>query len=1243
MIYKINFSVRPSLFLLMALLLFNIQKTSAQPTVRDAFTLPSTLYTNSDRRDWVLDMDMSSDCNSVYFCGYSSPGPNSHSTKGHASVAKLDPIFKQILWEKECNIATFIPLPLVKTETPHIPNLSWSAFENVTEVGDDIVVIGTESYVTEYEWNETLQKWVGKSGKRHALYARLDANGNFLDGPRYFDMDPNEENGRGNAILGLSDGSSIIAGVAFTDGSDPSKRNAEIVKLDAYGNRDNSFSYSGPAGGYIENIIEITGHSTINFVAIGTITTGTGTNTNSEVFIEAINSTGGSVWTKEFGDNLPDNVTYDDENESNENLNYCMQSSTNMTNANSNNELGYDIILHNGELFFTAKFDYFDNTTDYGSCNSSYYSEYDLVFGKMNLNDGVVSSLENLDRMGGEDFKSRITFTNGNFFIPGLRLTNDDPTTFTDIVVMADEDGRLVGSKVTQEGDEVGCPFAIITDCDGNILIGGDKDVSDNPHNDDYYFVKLIFPCQNTVTYSGNDVTSNVSISNSITWSTSRKVKATITIENGGVLTIDDEAIIQFASAWEIVDFNELAKNNSSTVVPRIIVMPGGTLIIDHATLKGLYACDKDWMWEGIELRNGGIVTLTNEAQILDAKIGILVDQGSYNENGNFNPTNAGGGGVVSSSGDSKFINCRKGVQFAPASNPNVSTFSNTHFLCTDGLKDEQYKFLYINNSVNSIIQLGTKEFASMYDIRGISFSSCEFANTRAFSFPAELRGTGISSFDAQYSISSSTTFDDLNIGVQGLGAANPTRFIRITGDNEFNKNQIGIRLVGGNLHQIKSGNVFKLNPSSFVTNQFFGYNPILGVSNSGSTKIVVKENTFDGISSFSTSDPLKFGFISDNTNSAGFHLSNNFTKLFMGEQMQRDNTRMQLYCNEHSLFKNSWSAFGKMSSQGYCGANQSQKLTPDDKFNVPCVSNTFSHINSSAEFTYFEKSGYAGNPNPDCVTTSTVTIDDNNCNGSEPTGCEFTPPEITGGNVTSFRTQVDGMDEGFNKDVIVNELLRYYYQHNQTEDAESLLAELSGDNYKLDYALLLANSGNYTQADSVIDHISSNSDEKSDLQTFISVIINAKQGNISLDKLPTSLVNSLLSIAENRTLGAYAAQAILLSYYEKEYLLPIETSTGVGFRSKTKITAGVNDEGSLTFIPGVVEDQLNVEVHLTNPTENEVLNIYAMDGKKLYSIELKFNKSRIMLKTSDWPSGMFYGVITNGEKIILTNRAIKK
>ena len=496
--------------------------------------------------------------------------------------------------------------------------------------------------------------------------------------------------------------------------------------------------------------------------------------------------------------------------------------------------------------------------------------------------------------------------------------------------------------------------------------------------------------------------------------------------------------------------------------------------------------------------------------------------------------------------------------------------------------------------------------------------------------------------FSCSGSKRSDTVVDDLNIGVQGLGAANPTRFIRITGDNEFNKNQIGIRLVGGNLHQIKSDNVFNLNPSSFVTNQFFAYNPILGVSNSGSTKIEVKDNSFDGVNSYSTSDPLKFGFISDNTNSAGFHLSNTFTKLFMGEQMQRDNTSMQLYCNEHTQFKNAWAAFGKMSNQGRCGAGQGN-LTPDDKFNITCAQNIELHINSSTEFTYFEKSGYAGNPNPDCVTTSTVTIDDNNCNGSEPTGCEFTPPEITGGNVTSFRTQVDGMDEGFNKDVIVNELLRYYYQHNHTEDAESLLADLSGDNYKLDYALLLANSGNYTQADSVIDHISSSSDEKSDLQTYISVIISAKQGNISLDKLPTSLVNSLLSIAENLTLGAYAAQAILMSYYGKEYLIPIETSTGVGFRSKTKITAGVNEEGSLTFIPGVVEDQLNVEVHLTNPTENEVLNIYALDGKKLYSIELKFNNSRIMLRTSDWPSGMFYGVITNGEKVILTNRVIKK
>ncbi|MEP7197455.1 MAG: hypothetical protein ABI851_13115 [Saprospiraceae bacterium] len=696
-----------------------------------------------------------------------------------------------------------------------------------------------------------------------------------------------------------------------------------------------------------------------------------------------------------------------------------------------------------------------------------------------------------------------------------------------------------------------------------------------------------------------------------------------------------------FNKHWKLQQTLEASTN---TEVPRIIVMDGGTLSIDQATLKGLYACDHDWMWDGIEVRNGGHVIMTNEGAIIDAKIGILVDHGSYNVNGNFNPTESNGGGAVNASGDSKFENCRKDVYFANSSVLNSSTFSNTHFLCTDGLKDIQYQAVYTSNQnppSTSIIQLGTKEFVSMYDIKGISFANSEWSNTRSTSFPAELRGNGISSYDADYQVSSGSSFKDLNFGIQALNATNSTRFIRISGSNQFLRNQIGVRIVGGSLHQIKSGNTFELNPSAFVYNQFFTKNPIIGVSNSGSTKTDVIENTFTGITSFSTSDPLKFGFITDNSNSPNFHLKNNFTKLFMGEQMQRDNTGMQLYCNEHSLFKNSWSAYGKMSNQGNCGIAAPNRLTPDDKFLVPCQTNSLSHINSSASFTYYEYSGFTGNPDPACVTTA-VTIG-TNCDGFETHGCDFVPPELTSGNVSSYRTQVDGMDEGAFKDVIINSLLRYYYTNGQSEDAEDLFSGLTGDNYKLDYAILLTNSGNYTQADSVINSIPTNSDERSDIEVFMHIVITAKYNNVPLSQLNQSTVDTLIGIADHRSLGGYAAQALLMAYYNQEYLIPIETNQGIGYRSRSDNGLSKESNGSLVFNPSLVDDQLVASIKLNNPTTNAKLIIYNTDGKELFNAKLKDSKTEIRINSDLWPQGLFYGIVTSNDEVVLRTKGMKK
>jgi hypothetical protein len=226
-------------------------------------------------------------------------------------------------------------------------------------------------------------------------------------------------------------------------------------------------------------------------------------------------------------------------------------------------------------------------------------------------------------------------------------------------------------------------------------------------------------------------------ITGQVTWTTEHYIKDYILVDPGSTLTIKADVL-----------FNTGA---------RVVVKPGGTVIIDGSTLRNNFC---QGMWLGIRvqgLRNEsqltpgkhGKVILSNGATIRNALTGIdLIYQLEDTVGGGKQP---GAGGIVQAE-NAFFINNRVAVNFEPYENfqpgipthiiDNVSYFKNVVFKTDDQL---------IDPSENP------DAFVKLDGVRGIKFQGCSFINdipveANQYTFPST-RGSGIYSFNSSFSV----------------------------------------------------------------------------------------------------------------------------------------------------------------------------------------------------------------------------------------------------------------------------------------------------------------------------------------------------------------------------------------------------------------------------------------------------------------------------------------------------------
>lgn len=1169
--------------------------SNAQATLKSGISFPSSLG-HGDSEDWPLSIIQSSDCLHYYFAGFSqyhdeNNGCGNDDMVRAPIIGKLNPITGELLWEREYNVV-----------------IGYGNFTKIFEADDGFLwALGGQQKTpcVFSSWSMFIVKVDPQTGDPEPGYPKffdpdLDHNSSTTDvlQSRIFGSDPLYSNGNFDGFV--SSGRAQKNGETFN--------RAMISKTNADGTPDTDFGtngyYFGPASSEARTVIQITGFSGIQFVYVGDINVSA---TDKDVLVEAIDEDGQLVWSQQFSEaNLSSVYSDDTQNDAS----VC----SNLTSPGFENEIerGWDVIQDGDALYLSCMFDVLDlsGTAKDNQCPEyipyDFYMNVDVALLKIELTDGNPVKASNPAQFEASDFYPDIEIKNGSLYLLGARTTyeNDEVKTKT-VVLTLNTDLEVEHEKQFNTLGEINCSFDLNFNCEDEMIVTGNNEINE----EDYYFYKLSNGCQSQ---TGFDISSNQTITSNTTWNSSAVVGATIRIQ-ACTLTINSGAVIEFGASWDLVDYNVLAENNNNAKAPRIIVEPGAALILDNCTLRGLASCSNNAMWDGVEVQNGAIINLSNGAIIMDAKYGILADMGSYNANGHLNPTESSGGGIVQSN-NASILNCRRGIHFAHCTS-NPSSLSSTTFACNGYLKDPSYKTFYtpVSSSEGFVQRLGTSIFVSSNVASGMNFSACDWLTS--VDLPPDLRGIGISGYNAAYTFNGACTMTGLNAGISAQNS-DPLKFIYVSGNNQFIGNKTGILLRGGHLHKIIGQNYFETQMD--YNTEILPVQTAVGIYNAGAAKVLIEENTFTAGSTAEQSHT--YGIISENTGSAAsLHKKNEFLNMAFGEQTQRNNAGINLWCNEHDENGRAWSINpqtpGAFQNQGFCLPQGA--LTPENKFFDPPCATPLNHIFSTHGFTYWVKSGESNVP---ICNSLSVVIDDCNNNNAE-SGCDARL-EINAGNEQEYLYLVATLPEGTQRQLLVNELLRYYIGVNHTENILTLLENESNELYKMMLAQVLLEQDQINEAQAIVNGLSSGSPETADFSQFFSVLAYAKVNDLSLAKLPNIQLGVLENLSDHRSLAAYKAQAILQQYYGQEYLLPLESETGIDFRGKDRNTMKTATD-FFQLSPNPASDHL--ELNLTiQPKSDLVFYLKDLNGKFYFTGYVLRSQQKTQLDLQQLPPGIY-------------------
>ena len=464
-------------------------------------------------------------------------------------------------------------------------------------------------------------------------------------------------------------------------------------------------------------------------------------------------------------------------------------------------------------------------------------------------------------------------------------------------------------------------------------------------------------------------------IEEDVTWDIDNYINKYIHIEDGGSLTINNGATIYF-------------KTNA-----KIIIKPGGKLIVDNATLTR--ACTG--YWAGIEVwgtafgfenqfpdENGnytqGFIELKNQATIEYSLCGILTAERIFPSE--LNPFSTGG---IIFAEDAIFKNNIVSVEIHPYTNhhpesgeefPNLCRFRDCRFFIDNDhtYLINNYEYMVSLDMVDGItfyncqfciedLVLNTntlpKKLVFLNDCEDMDFRGCDFQNNFSLTeCPSHLRGTGIYAQGSEANVESiciqshpeygciwdTTLFKGLTYGIYASTDRSLMPF-RVDVAN-FEDNVRGIYLSGYDFAEITT--------NKFIMNNGFTseVDTLVGLYMDHCNAYHVEDNTFEGSQSLIETERLVGCVVQSFTGDANEIYNNSFDNLNVGIGSigdNRSNGGLCIKCNDFTDNIHDVYIYAEDNSEGIAP----EQGVPDDELqdNTLPAGNTFSSLGQPHAF----------------------------------------------------------------------------------------------------------------------------------------------------------------------------------------------------------------------------------------------------------------------------------------------------